>query len=140
MDILKKLRVRAATQLQHIVLPEGEDDRTIIAASKIAEERLARITVLGDEERVRDRAASLGVSLTNVPILDYRRSPDLERYTQEMYELRRAKGVTMDEAAKQILDPLYFGNMMVRSGRADGSVAGATNTTARPERTIMLPK
>jgi len=138
MDILKKLRVRAATQLQHIVLPEGEDDRTIIAASKVAEERLARITVLGDEERIRSRASSLGVSLTNVPILDHRKSPDLDRYARELYELRRAKGVTMDEAAKQILDPLYFGNLMVRSGRADGSVAGATNTTAHTVRSAMI--
>jgi len=138
MDILKKLRVRAATQLQHIVLPEGEDERTIIAASKVAEERLARITVLGDEERIRSRASSLGVSLTNVPILDHRKSPDLDRYARELYELRRAKGVTMDEAAKQILDPLYFGNLMVRSGRADGSVAGATSTTAHTVRSAMI--
>src|SRR5512145_1107548 len=138
MDILKRLRVRAATQLQHIVLPEGEDDRTIVAASKIAEERLARITVLGDEEKIRGRAQSLGVSLTNVPILDHRRSPDLEGYAREFYEMRRAKGVTMEEAAKQILDPLYFGNLMVRSGRADGSVAGATNTTAHTVRSALL--
>jgi phosphate acetyltransferase len=138
MDILKKLRVRAATQLQHIVLPEGEDDRTIIAASKVAEERLARVTVLGDEEKIRSRASSLGVTLTNVPILDHRKSPDLGRYAKELYDLRRAKGVTMDEAAKQILDPLYFGNLMVRSGRADGSVAGATNTTAHTVRSALL--
>lgn len=138
MDILRKFRVQAATQLQHIVLPEGGDDRTIIAASKIAEERLARVTVLGDEEQIRSRAASLGVSLTNVVILDHRRSPDLDRYTQELYELRRSKGATMDEASKQILDPLYFGNMMVRAGKADGSVAGATNTTAHTVRSALI--
>src|SRR5262249_58446503 len=80
-------------------------------------------------EKIRNRAQSLGVSLTNVPILDHRRSPDLEGYAREFYELRRAKGVTMEEAAKQILDPLYFGNLMVRRGVADGSVAGAGNTT-----------
>lgn len=138
MDILRKLRVRAATQLQHIVLPEGSDDRTIIAASKVAEERLARITVLGNEEQIRSRAASLGVSLTNVVILDHCKSADLERYTQELYELRRAKGVTLDEAGKQILDPLYFGNLMVRAGKADGSVAGATSTTAHTVRSALI--
>ena len=79
--------------------------------------------MLGDEEKIRNRARSLGVSMTNVPILDHRRSPDLEGYAREFYELRRAKGVTMEEAAKQILDPLYFGNLMVRRGAADGSVA-----------------
>ena len=138
MDILRNLRVRAATQLQHIVLPEGEDDRTIIAASKIAEERLARITLLGDVDKINSRAASLGVALTNVPILDHRKSHDLERYALEIYELRRSKGVTMDEAAKQVLDPLNFGNLMVRSGRADGSVAGATNTTANTVRSALI--
>lgn len=138
MDILRKLRVRAATQLQHIVLPEGNDDRTIIAASKIAEERLARVTVLGEEEKIRSRASALGVSLTNVVLLDHRRSTDLPRYAQELYELRRAKGATLDEANKQILDPLYFGNMMVRHGKADGSVAGATNTTAHTVRSALI--
>lgn len=138
MEILKKLRVRAAAHLQHIVLPEGEDDRTIIAASKIAEERIARVTVLGDEGKIRGRASSLGVSLTNVPILDHRKSPDLDARAQELYELRRAKGVTLDEAARQILDPLYFGNMMVRNGKADGTVAGATNTTAHTVRSALV--
>lgn len=138
MDILQKIRVRAATQLQHIVLPEGDDDRTLVAAAQIAEHRLARLTVLGEEEKLRSRAAALGVSLTNVPILDHRRSPDLDRYTQELYELRRAKGATLDEAAKQVLDPLYFGNLMVRAGKADGSVAGATNTTAHTVRSALI--
>lgn len=138
MDILRKLRVRAATQLQHIVLPEGNDDRTIIAAAKIAEERLARVTVLGEEEKIRSRASALGVSLTNVVLLDHRRSADLPRYAQELYELRRAKGATLDEANKQILDPLYFGNMLVRHGKADGSVAGATNTTAHTVRSALI--
>lgn len=138
MDILQKFRARAATQLQHIVLPEGSDDRTLVAASQIAEQRLARLTVLGEEEKLRSRATALGVSLTNVPILDHRRSPDLDRYTQELYELRRAKGTTLDEAAKQVLDPLYFGNLMVRAGKADGSVAGATNTTAHTVRSALI--
>jgi phosphate acetyltransferase len=138
MDILKRLRVRAASQLQHIVLPEGEDDRTIVAASKIAEERLAKVTVLGAEEKIRSRAVALGVSLTNVPVLDHRKSHDLERYAREFYELRRARGVTMEESSKQVLDPLYFGNLMVRQGRADGSVAGATNTTAHTVRSALL--
>jgi phosphate acetyltransferase len=138
MDILRKLHVRAATQQQHIVLPEGSDDRTIAAAGKIAEERIARVTVLGDEAQIRSRASALGASLTNVILLDHRNSPDLNRYTQELFELRRAKGVTLDEAGKQILDPLYFGNMMVRAGRADGSVAGATNTTAHTVRSALV--
>jgi len=138
MDILKKLRTRAATRMQHIVLPEGEDDRTLIAAAEVAESRIARLTVIGDEEGIRNRAAILGASLTNVTILDHRRSPDLERYAVELHELRKAKGATLDECRNQMLDPLYFGNMMVRSGKADGSVAGATNTTAHTVRSALV--
>jgi phosphate acetyltransferase len=138
MDILKKLRARAGSSLQHIVLPEGEDERTITAAAKVVEERLARVTLIGDEDRIRNSAAALGLSLTNIPIVDHRHSPELERYTKELYELRRSKGMTLDEARKQILDPLYFGNMMVKNGRADGSVAGATNTTAHTVRAALI--
>src|SRR2546430_2259931 len=98
MNILQRLRGRAAVPPQHIILPEGEDDRTIVAAARVIEARIARVTLLGDEEKIRSRASALGVSLTNIPVIDHRRSPDLERYAQMFYELRRAKGVTMDEA------------------------------------------
>ncbi len=138
MDILQKIRSRAATQPQHIVLPEGEDDRTIVAAARLTSERIARVTLLGSEEKIRSRAATLGVSLTSVPILDHRQSADLDRYSQEFYELRRAKGLSLDEARRQLLDPLYFGDLMVRAGKADGSVAGATNTTAHTVRAALL--
>jgi len=123
---------------QHIVLPEGEDDRTIVAAARVTEQRIARLTLLGDEERIRARAGALGVGLTDVAVVDHRRAAELERYAQTFYELRRAKGVTLDEARRQLADPLYFGNLMVRSGRADGSVAGATNTTAHTVRAALL--
>jgi phosphate acetyltransferase len=138
MDVLQKLRGRAAASPKHIVLPEGEDDRTIIAASRVAAERIARVTLIGNEEKIRARAAELKVSLTNVPVLDHLRSPDFDRYAQEFYELRRAKGVTLDEARRQLQDPLYFGDMMLRAGRVDGSVAGATNTTAHTVRAALL--
>lgn len=138
MNILERIHSRAAISLQHIVLPEGEDDRTIIAASRATERRIARVTLLGNEMKIRDRAASLSVSLTNVPIIDHKHSSDLDRYAQEFYDLRRAQGITFDEARQQLNDPLYFGNMMVRSGRADGSVAGATNTTAHTVRAALL--
>jgi phosphate acetyltransferase len=138
MEILQRIRSRAATSLQHIVLPEGEDDRTIAAAERITRDHVARVTLLGDEEKIRGRAETLRVSLTNVPILDHRRSTDFERYSQEFYELRRAKGVTLDEARRQLDDALFFADMMVRAGRADGTVAGATNTTAHTVRAALL--
>ncbi len=138
MDILHRIRVRAATRLKHIVLPEGEDDRTIIAAARIVQERIARVTLLGDEQKIRDRASSLGVALTNVLVVNHRTHSDFDKFAQIFYEMRRAKGVTFDEARKQIEDSLYFGNLMVKTGKADGSVAGATNTTAHTVRSALL--
>ena len=129
MSVLERIRARAAADPRQIVLPEGEDDRTIKAAAMCVAERLARITLIGSEEVIRSRAAHLNVPLTGVSILDHRQSADLETYAARYAEARRAKGVTADEAREQMKDPLYFGNMMVREGRADGSVSGATHTT-----------
>jgi phosphate acetyltransferase len=129
MSILDQIRARAAADPQHIVLPEGEDDRTVRAAALIVAERLARITLIGREEVIRGKAARLSADLTGVAILDHRRAPQRERYAARYHEIRRAKGVTLEEAHQQMNDPLYFGNMMVREGDADGSVSGATHTT-----------
>ncbi len=129
MSILDKIRARAATDPKHIVLPEGEDERSVQAAAMCAAERLARITLIGREEVIRDKAVQMGANLTGVAIIDHRRSADVETYAARYHEARRSKGVTLDEAHEQMRDPLYFGNMMVREGRADASVSGATHTT-----------
>ncbi len=130
MQVLERIRARAASDVQHIVLPEGEDERTIRAASMCAAERLAQITLIGRQDAIRDKAVQIGVGLTGVSILDHLRSPEVDRYAARYHEARRTKGVTADEARQQMADPLYFGNMMVREDRADGSVSGATHTTA----------
>src|SRR5438874_10322898 len=137
MSILERIRQRAAADPQHIVLPEGEDPRTVVAASIVARERLARVTVLGDEERVRAAAREANASLGGVAILDHRRAPDFERVAALYHELRRAKGLMPDEARIAVRDPLYYGNLLVREGKADGSVAGATNTTAHTVRAAL---
>lgn len=137
MSILERIRQRAAADLQHIVLPEGEDPRTVVAAAKCARERVARITVLGDEEKVRAAAREAGVDLGGVELIDHRRSADFDKMASLYHELRRAKGLMPDEARFAIEDPLYYGNLLVRMGRADGSVAGATNTTAHTVRAAL---
>src|ERR1700754_4713718 len=114
MNLLDQIRARAAADPQHIVLPEGEDDRTVRAAALIVADRLARITLLGREEVIRGKAARLGADLTGVAIIDQGRAPERERYAMRYHEIRRAKGVTLEEAHQQMDDPLYFGNMMVR--------------------------
>ncbi|MFY9553151.1 MAG: phosphate acetyltransferase [Blastocatellia bacterium] len=129
MQVLERIRARAASDPKHIVLPEGEDERTIRAAALSVQERLAQVTLIGREDVIRDKASKLGVEITGVSILDHRRFRDLEQFAARYHEARRAKGITLDEARQQMNDPLYFGNMMVREGRADGSVSGATHTT-----------
>ena len=128
--ILQQIRERAAADLQHIILPEGEDIRTVQAAAICAAERIAKITVLGAEEKVRSLAAEAGANLNGVDIIDHRKSNDFGKLVTLYHQLRVSKGVTLEEAEQAVKDPLYFGNLMVRDGKADGSVAGATNTTA----------
>lgn len=135
--ILERIRQRAVSDQQHIVLPEGEDARTVVAAGICASQRIARVTMLGNEEKVRALAQSNGVNLGGVDVIDHRRAPDLDKMVSAYYELRRAKGLTTDEARNAMQDPLYYGDMMVRMGRADGSVAGATNTTAHTVRAAL---
>lgn len=128
--ILQKIRERAAADIQHIILPEGEDVRTVQAAAICATERVAKITILGNEEKVRALATEAGANLNGVEILDHRKSHDFGKMATLYHQMRHAKGVTLEEAEQTVKDPLYFGNLMVREGKADGTVAGATNTTA----------
>jgi len=128
--VLEKIRQRAAVDIQHIVLPEGEDPRTVEAAAICSRDRVAKITVVGDEEKIRSMATETRANLNGVDILDHRKSHDLKKFAEIYHQLRRAKGMTLEEAEQTLKDPLYFGNLLVRDGKADGSVAGATNTTA----------
>lgn len=135
--ILQQIRQRAAADLQHIVLPEGEDLRTIEAAATCVKERVARITILGDVEKIRDSARSSNINLDGVEIVNYRRADDFGKIAQLYHELRRSKGVTLEEAEETVKDALFYGNLQVRSGKFDGSVAGATNTTAKTVRAAL---
>src|SRR5687768_8889639 len=137
MDILERIRQRAGSRPQHIVLPEGDDPRTVVAAAQCTSQRIARITMLGDEGTIRNAARDNGVDLGGVEIIDHRRAPDFEKMVSLFYDLRRAKGLMPDEARTQVSDPLYYGNLMVRLGQADGSVAGATNTTSHTVRAAL---
>lgn len=128
--ILERIRQRAAADPQRIVLPEGEDPRTVAAAAACVRHRIARIILLGSEEKIRQAARDTGADLGGVEIVDHKRAADFDKVAALYYELRRAKGMMPDEARASVEDPLYYGNLMVRGGRADGSVAGATNTTA----------
>lgn len=137
MEILDVLRSKAAANRRHIVLPEGKDDRTLQAARMVTDRGYAKVTVIGKPEEVRARAKELGFSLEDVDILDHTAADDFEEYANAYYELRKAKGMTPEEAHASMADPLYYANMMVRYGKADGTVAGATNTTAHTVRAAL---
>lgn len=128
--ILQNIRRRASEDLQHIILPEGEDARTVQAAAMCVRDKIAKITIIGDEEKVRELARETNSNLNGVEILDHKKSNDFGKIAQFYHELRKAKGVTLEEAEQTVKDPLYYGNLLVKLGKADGSVAGATNTTA----------
>ena len=137
MDILDRIRQRAASRPQHIVLPEGNDPRTVVAAAEATQQRIARVTLLGDEEIIRTTARDNNVDLAGVTIIDHRRAADFDKMVALLLDLRKAKGLMADEARTLVSDPLYYGNLMVRSGLADGSVAGATNTTGHTVRSAL---
>src|SRR5918992_803835 len=109
MSILERIRRRAAEDPQHIILPEGEDPRTVVAASICARTSLARVTVLGDEEKIRASAREAGADLGGVRILDHRRAQDFDRVASLYHERRRSKGLMPDEARAAVEDPLYYG-------------------------------
>ena len=137
MTILEKLKIKARKLKKQIVLPEGFDNRTLVAAETLKREGIASPVILGDPETLMKRAVDLGVNLDGIRIVNHQASEKLELYVDQYYEKQRLKGLTRDEALKQIQNPLYFGAMMVRNGEADGSVAGATNTTAETVRAAL---
>ena len=119
------------------MLPEGNDPRTVIAAAECVNQRIAQITLLGDESLIRDTASANNLNLGSVTIVDHRRAPDFEKMVSLLHEFRRAKGLLADEARTLVSDPLYYGNLLVRLGKVDGSVAGATNTTSHTVRAAL---
>ncbi len=133
--------VKAAKEAQkHIVLPEGEDDRVLIAASQLAEDEVVRLTILGkDPEKIKTRIAFLGISWDSnrIQIVNPAESPDYERYAQALYEIRKEKGMELAQAKDLMLDLSYFGTMMVYLQDADGMVSGAMHTTAHTIRPAL---
>lgn len=121
---------RARAERKRIVLPEGDDDRILRAAGRLLRRRVVDLTILGDETRVRARAAELGVDLSSATVLDPRRSDYLSEFAAEYARLRAHRGMTIDRAREIMADISYFGTMMVYKGIADGMVSGAAHTTA----------
>jgi phosphate acetyltransferase len=131
MHLVDQIKEKARKNRQTVVLPESYDERMLFAAEKIVKEELARIVILGDPAKVQAEAAAKGVNLEGVELLNPADSPKLEQYVADFVELRKAKGITPEEARTLLTAPdnLYYAGMMVRNGDAGGQVAGATGTT-----------
>lgn len=125
-ELLFNIRQHAKKLNKHIVLAEGEEERIIRAADIAANEKIARVTLLGSPAVIKKKCPDL--ELKGVEIIDFQKDP-ADGFATALYELRKAKGMDMDKAHALMKDPLYYGVMTVQSGKADGMVAGSVNAT-----------
>ena len=127
---LKRLLAKAAENLKTIVLPESEDDRVLDAAHFVAEAGAARPVILGSPETVEGYYRGKGWSMEGIEVISPENSPRLAAYAEMFFELRKDKGVTAEDALKQMHNYNYFGTMMIKAGDADGMLSGANHSTA----------
>ncbi len=120
---------RAKSYKKHIVLPEGSEERILKAAEILVHRDVVKITLLGNENEIREKIKKLGLKLGSVEIIEPAMSEEFKNYCETYFELRRHKGITMDNAKDVISDISYYGTMMVYMGHADGMVSGSVNTT-----------
>ena len=124
------LLCKARTFKKRIVLPEGTEDRMLRAVETLLRREIVDITLLGDEKTIQDKISKLGLRMGEMEIIDPLRSPNLEAYAKEYYELRKHKGMTLENARDRICDVNYYGTMMVHLGHVDGMVSGSAHSTA----------
>jgi phosphate acetyltransferase len=135
MEILQQMLKRAQENPQRIVLPEGDEARTLEAANIILNDKIAELILIGDPAIIRQMATEKGYNAILDPesaltIVDPLNDPKMPAYANLLYELRKAKGMTLEQATEKLKDPLYLGCLMIKNGDADGELAGARGTTA----------
>ena len=129
MSLLAEIREKASAKGKTIVLPEGLEERTLMAIKDIASQKIANPILLGDEGEIRALASKIGADISGAEIVNPAKAAYFDDFVQAFYEMRKSKGVDLDKAKSTMLDPLYFASMMVKMDKADGEVAGAENTT-----------
>ena len=130
MELIEQLIARAKADKQLIVLPEGTEERTLKAANQILTDGVADLIILGNVDEILEKAQEWGLgNISKATLIDPATSEKREEYAQLLCELRKKKGMTIEQARQTVLDPLYFGCMIIKSGDADGQLAGARNTT-----------
>src|SRR6267378_5973736 len=137
MTLVEKLKSRARTNPQRIVLPEGEDPRVVAAAAAVTREGFAKVTLLGRKQIIESVGADLRVPLNGIVITDPAASPRIDAYAQIYNERRRARGASLEESRDIARKPLHFAALTVAAGDADGTVGGAANTTGETVRAAL---
>jgi len=123
-QVMRGLITRAQQDPQSIVFPEGDDPRILRAARILADEGIARPILLGDLDAIRHQADDASLTLEDIELLDPHTAPDREQFAEELWQRRQRRGMTRREAQTRVLDPIYYGLLMLRAGRADALVAG----------------
>jgi phosphate acetyltransferase len=130
MTLIEKIISRAQSNKQRIVLPESLEERTLTAADRALADGLAEIILIGNREEILALASKLGLEhVEQATIIDPATSEKTAAYAQLLYDLRKSKGMTLEEAQRKVMDPLYFGCLIIKSGDADGQISGALSTT-----------
>ena len=143
MELLNSIWNLAKKDVKRIVLPEGEERRTIEAARKIKDLKLAHPILIGHKEKIIQKIKSLNLKYEDIEIIDLDDSCDMDKYISKFYELRKNKGMTIEKAKQIVKDPMYFATLMVKCNDADGLVSGAVHTTGdllRPGLQIIKTK
>ena len=145
MSFIEEIKNRAKEDKKTIILPEAEDQRVLEAASKVIKQGFAKVILLGDEEKIKEDSSKNKIDLDGVDIINPLTSDKKEEYKQKLYELRKNKGMTLEQAEELLKEPIYFGMMMLKdeNSKADGLVSGAAHSTAntlRPALQILKTK
>lgn len=138
MTLIEKIVQRAQQNPQRIVLPEATEERTLTAADRALADHLAQIILLGNIDEIHALAQKLNLKhIDEATLIDPATSPKREEYAQLLYELRKNKGMTIEQARQKVLDPLYFGCLIIKNGDADGQISGALSTTGETLRPAL---
>lgn len=137
MTFIDGIKERARKEIKTIILPEAEDIRILKATEKVLQEKYAEIILIGKKETILEKAKSNGISIEGAKIVEPEKSEDYDKYVNLLYDLRKNKGMTIEKAKELVLDPVYYGMLMVKDEKADGLVSGAIHSTAETLRPAL---
>ena len=140
MSFIDEIKKRASKEIKTIILPESEDIRVLKATEQVKKEGYAKIILIGDKEEILKKAEENNIDIADAKIVNPNEHPKYDEFVDILYNLRKHKGMTEEQAKELVKDPVYFGMLMVKQGEADGLVSGAihsTSDTLRPALQIL---